>query len=383
MPACAEVKIVAPKTSGGRVAPRGLRAARKLATIILAYLSLQYLLRVMAERAAPNPESLSNVVFLKWQRKIGKLLRWLCFKQFRYTWRRWVSLLAVCFCSGPAVSGNALSPLMQDSALLIGVAEYQNGDGRRDLPETTRTIERIAEALRAHHFYVETAINTDTPTFRKKLTNFLNMCKGRCVFYFTGHGIDSGKDDRGVSCLLLSDSTWSAESCLRTDNFVEIDSTEEDVGKPPFALDELAYSLGSASANKLLVVLDACYAGSLTEHFGKTWNRPEPLIQRSGPLQDVLDKAASIAILTSGGHNKVPRGDRFGKALACSLVDAHVDADPEDGTISFSEIRRSVLNIMTDAKSAVPMGTSSPYSITFEKMDRNRVTDLLKKCPPL
>lgn len=306
-------------------------------------------------------------------------------------WKHWTLLLAALLYSGPSVSGDALRPPPRDLALLIGVEEYQN---RQDLPETTPTIRRIKAALIAHDFEVDAETNADTSTFRKKLTAFLNTCEGRCVFYFTGHGVDAGKDGRGVSCLLLKDSISNANSCLHEDSAGAADAIEAD-GRQPFALDELASNLEGASAKNLLVVLDACYAGSLTAHFAKKWGS-EPLAQVSGTLQTVLDKAASIEILTSGGVDRdgegvnqnvtVPRGSRFGRALACSLVDSHVDIGSKDGTISFSDLSQRILEIMEgdDSSSPYPAATfNSLNGIKFEKIQRGKVTaDLLSECSP-
>lgn len=305
--------------------------------------------------------------------------------------KRWAFFLAALLYSGPSVSGDALRPPPRDLALLIGVEEYQN---RPNLPETTPTITRIAAVLTAHSFKVDVDTNADTSTFRKKLTAFLNTCEGRCVFYFTGHGVDAGKDGRGVSCLLLKDSISNADSCLHEDSAEATDAIETD-GRQPFALDELASNLEGASAKNLLVVVDACYAGSLTAHFEKMWGSG-PRAQLNGTLQTVLDKTASIEILTSGGVDRdskgvnknvtVPRGSRFGRALACSLVDSHVDNDPTDGTISFSDLSQSILKIMEGDDSSFPYPAAtfnSLHGIKFEKIDRGKVsTDLLTECSP-
>ena len=255
------------------------------------------------------------------------------------------------FLSFAMIWANATLAEPKDIAFLVGVWDYSNYPNFGDLSKTSTkdTINSLERILNAHGFAVQTRFNPTTETFRSELDRFLRQEAQRAVFYFTGHGIDTNE----VSYLLLGD------------------SANVEGGRTPFRLDELAGSMGETSARKLLVVLDACYAGRIMDFIG---NRQESSSPPPTDLDNILQRVADVTVITASGKGRpVQAGGAFGTALACSLS----PANPGGPTITSDEVVNYVARCMCQNDLAIPKRfESGHHGITFSR----KTTELPQGC---
>ena len=245
-----------------------------------------------------------------------------------------------------------------DIALLVGVWDYTDRSDVSNLSKkaTENTISLLKETLEAHGFTVCDLINPDTATFRDKLHDFFSKDVQRAVFYFTGHGIDG----ENTSYLLLNDS-------------IEDEQTAQSAGLKPFPLDELP--IAQASARKLLVVLDACYAGRIVSNLvGDGPSNSSQTKRLPGDLDSILGKVKAVSVITAGGRGRpVQAGSAFGEAFACSLANPATSS-----TITSQDVVDYVEACMSRQQLSIPkLFDSNDHGITF---NREMTAHLPPKC---
>ena len=259
---------------------------------------------------------------------------------------------------GPAVSGTALSVPPTDVALLVEVSNYKNHQRFPALKGSDAAMSWLEDALVTHNFKVDRVTDPNQRNFRDELEKFLRKDARRSFFFFIGHGKDKAQaEDRETSYLLLTDAT----------------SNPEDGGW--FGLDKLVDLLNKTRAEKLLVVLDACFAGRVMDDLRSTWFGPEQIVRKvtadrrsnggDESIESILSKVPAVTVITSGGAEKVPEGSDFGKSLACSLA-GRADQPPKDGVVTSEEIVQYVRrNIEGDERTEPEYLRSRENDITF------------------
>ncbi|HNC46944.1 MAG TPA: caspase family protein, partial [Acidobacteriota bacterium] len=107
-------------------------------------------------------------------------------------------------------AGSEMMLYTESHALVIGVSEYQRGNGWPSLPGVPEDVKTVKSALEGQGFQVQVATNPTGKLLREAIATFIDewgfASNNRLLLYFAGHG-HTGKavDDREMGYLVPAD----------------------------------------------------------------------------------------------------------------------------------------------------------------------------------
>jgi hypothetical protein len=148
--------------------------------------------------------------------------------------------------------------------------------------------------------------------------------------------------------------------------------------------DQLAASLARLGDRRLVLIVDACFAGGVTKQFGGEWlsvphvrgagqgeKMIAPCCESRSTRTPVLESRPYVALLSSARHQKsayeqTGRGPRseFTRALVAAHCNAAAD-DDRDGLISFDEALRYTKQCLSPGQDPVYLGPAQHLSKPF------------------
>ena len=225
-------------------------------------------------------------------------------------------------------AGSEMMLYTESHALVIGVSEYQRGNGWPSLPGVPEDVKTVKSALEGQGFQVQVATNPTGKLLREAIATFIDewgfASNNRLLLYFAGHG-HTGKavDDREMGYLVPADAP-SPEANPAQFNRVAV-SMREIIG--------YAERIQSKHA---LFVFDSCFSGTLF----KTRDRVSPAIA-SKTAQPVRQ------FITAGtGTQSVPDQSQFRRQFLEALKGA-ADSN-QDGYVTGSELGMYLEDKVTD-----------------------------------
>jgi len=242
----------------------------------------------------------------------------------------------------PAERSSALSVVGQRLALVVGVGDYTHTSAWPRLPNAQGDAAALARELAGRYGFSVTSLAAPTAGELKAALKDLAARSEEAddvVVFFAGHGYFDPDDNAGY--LVLRD---GASGCAS--------------GCYPF--DNLKRALYGARARHVLVILDACHAGTFDVRAAFDGDRPRGPIDDAEPLrQRVRDYARypSRLVLASVANTLAPDGEPGSHSPFMQALLRQLARPGESGVVS---LERLFVALGEDA--ALPVGRPVPFA---------------------
>lgn len=212
----------------------------------------------------------------------------------------------------------------QDYALFIAIDDYEDWP---DLRNPVSDANAIAQELtNNYNFSTEVLTNPSREEIYDKLAEYRQRDFGaedQLFIFFSGHGSFDEETTEGF--------------------FVPREGLQDDeYHNTHIPHTRLELKVENIPCDHILLVIDACYSGTfdraVAQERGAVGNRPAAIEMDFRPafIQQTLQKKSRL-VLTSGGKERTPDGDRF-SPLTEHLLEALSNFGLGDGILSFAEL---------------------------------------------